>query len=77
LNEEIGDAIDEAMSTSGDQAAPVTDAVKASIEKYLNELTAHPLVKRADRNPYGVNMSIEKTLVAALQQVRQTLPVPA
>jgi hypothetical protein len=77
LNEEIGDAIDEAMSVSGNQAAPVTDAVKASIQKYLNDVAASPLVKRADSNPFGVNVSIEKTLVAALQHVRQSLPVPA
>ena len=77
LNEEIGDAIDDAMSFSENEESPVTDAVKASIQKYLNEVAASPLVKRADSNPFGVNMSIEKTLAAALQRVRQSLPVPA
>jgi hypothetical protein len=77
LNEEIGDAIDDAMSAAENDAAPVTDAVKASIQKYLDEVVASPLVKRADSNPFGVNVSIEKTLVAALQHVRQSLPVQA
>ncbi len=77
LNEEIGDAIDDAMSVAENQASPVTDAVKASIQKYLNEIAGSPLVKRADANPFGVSVSIEKTLVAALQRVSQSLPVPA
>jgi hypothetical protein len=77
LNEEIGDAIDEAMSIAENQSAPVTDAVKTSIQDYLNQVASSPLVKRADTNPFGVNVSIEKMLVAALEHVRQSLPVPA
>jgi len=77
LNEEIGDAIDDAMSASENEDSPLTEAVKASIQKYLNEVAASPLVKRADSNPFGVNVSIEKTLGAALQRVLQSLPVPA
>jgi hypothetical protein len=77
LNEEIGDAIDDAMSISEDQESPLTEAVKASLKKYLNEIAASQLIKRADSNPFGVNVSIEKTLGAALQRVQQSLPVPA
>jgi len=75
LNDQIQDAIDAAMTASENQASPITDAIKTNLQKYLGEVASSQLVQRADSNPFGVNVTIQKTLSAALQNIRQSLPV--
>jgi hypothetical protein len=75
LNTEIGDAIDAAMKASENVASPLTDAIKMKLQKYLAEVQSNPLVKHVDANPFGVNVAVEKTLVAALSNVRAAMPV--
>jgi ElaB/YqjD/DUF883 family membrane-anchored ribosome-binding protein len=75
LNDQIQDAIDAAMTASENQASPITDAIKTNLQKYLTEVASSQLVQRADSNPFGVNVTIQKTLSAALQNIRQSLPV--
>jgi len=75
LNTEIGDAIDAAMKASENVASPLTDAIKMKLQKYLTEVQSNPLVKHVDANPFGVNVSVEETLTAALRNVRAAMPV--
>lgn len=74
LNEELADAVDEAMKASENQSSPATDAVKLKIRKYLTELGSNPLVKRVDANPLGVKVSIGKTLGGALASIKDAMP---
>lgn len=74
LNQELADAVDEAMKAAENEASPATDAVKLKIRKYLTELSSNRLIQRADSNPFGVAVTIGKTLGDALQRIREAMP---
>ena len=74
LNQELQDAVDEAMKASGNQASPATDAVKLKIRKCLTELAGNPLIAEADSNPLGVPVTIRQTLGEALGRIRDAMP---
>jgi hypothetical protein len=74
LNETLGDAVDEAINASKSDTAPLTDAVRKQILRYLSELSANALIKHVDSNPFSVPMTIEKTLSAALSKIRDSMP---
>jgi len=74
LNEEVADAVDEAMKASENQASPATDAVKLKIREYLAELASNPLVQEVEANPLGVKVTIGKTLGGALARIKEAMP---
>jgi hypothetical protein len=74
LNDELADAVDEAMQASENEASPATDAVKLKIRKYLTELASNPLVQKVESNPLGVKVTIGKTLGGALARIKDAMP---
>jgi hypothetical protein len=74
LNRELSGAVDEAMKASENEASPATDAVKMKIRKYLTELSSNRLIQRADSNPFGVSVTIGKTLGEALRRIQDAMP---
>lgn len=73
-NQDLADAVDEAMKASENQVSPATDAVKLKIRKYLSELASDPLVQKVEANPLGVKVTIRKTLVGALALIKDAMP---
>jgi hypothetical protein len=74
LNNELADAVDEAMKASENEASPATDAVKLKIRKYLTELASNPLLQKVEANPLGVKVTIGKTLGGALARIKEAMP---
>jgi hypothetical protein len=74
LNSELAAAVDEAIKAAENEASPATDAVKSKIQKYIAQLASNPLVKKADANPLGVPVTIQKTLGEALGRIREAMP---
>jgi hypothetical protein len=74
LNQEVADAVDEAMKAAENVASPATDAIKLKIRKYLTELASNRLIQQADSNPLGVAVTIRQTLGEALGRIRDTMP---
>jgi hypothetical protein len=74
LNQEVSDAVDEAMKAAENRASPATDAIKLKIRKYLTELSSNPLIQQADSNPLGAAVTIRKTLGEALGRIRDAMP---
>jgi hypothetical protein len=74
LNRELAGAVDEAMKAAENEASPATDAVKMKIRKYQTELSSNKLIQRADSNPFGVSVTVAKTLGDALQRIRDAMP---
>lgn len=75
-SEELSDAIDEAMSASEDEAAPVDSTVMAALDKYLADLSQNELIKRVDKNPVHATL-IEATLRPAIMKIKAAMPVLA
>jgi hypothetical protein len=75
LNNELAAAVDEAMKGAENEASPATDAIKLKIRKYTTELASNALIHRADSNPFGVTVTIGKTLGGALGRIRESMPV--
>ena len=75
-NDELTDAVDEALNTAEDQDSPVTDAIRSSLDHYLASLDSHELIQLLDANPL-VPVSIAATLRPALLRIKSAMPVPA
>jgi hypothetical protein len=71
------DAVDEAMNTSENVDSPIVDAMADRLMAYADELENNELVAHVDNNPFGVSMSVQKTLTAALANIQKNWPVPA
>ena len=71
---ELGDAVDEALVVAEDEVEPITNDIRAQIDLFLADLGENPLIKHLDANPYGVVLSIQQTLTAALAQIRAAMP---
>jgi hypothetical protein len=76
-NEDLSEAIDQAMNTAEDDDSPVTDAIRAELKKYLDELSSDKLIEQVDQSKFGVPMSIAKTLGDALRNIQQSMPTHA
>ena len=74
MSAELGDAVDEAMKYAENEASPATDSIKQKIRQYLAELASNALVQKADSNPFGVSVTIGKTLGTALGRIRDAMP---
>jgi hypothetical protein len=74
LNQELAGAVNEAMKAAENEASPATDAIKLKIRKYQTELASNSLIAKADSNPFGVAVTIGKTLGDALARIRAAMP---
>ena len=75
LNDELAEAVNEAMKASENEASPATDAVKLKIRKYLAELASDPLLRELEAKPLlGVKVTIGKTLGEALARIKGAMP---
>jgi hypothetical protein len=72
LNDELADAIDEAINTSRDARAPYTAATKRLIDAYLKTISEDALMKHVDANPF-VPVGISQTLTVALTNIREAM----
>jgi len=75
--EALQDLVDEAMNAAEDPAQPATKALRQQLDDYISELHSNEVVKHVDSNPFGVTVSVEKTLGAALESVRINMPALA
>jgi len=73
LNEQIGDAIDNALNSVDSDKSAFNDEIAKKIQGYLAELTSNELVKLVDGNPFGVPVDMQKTLSNALLKVRDAM----
>jgi len=48
--------------------------VRTKLNQYLTSLASNPLVKQADSNPLGVEVSIAKTLGTAIHRIQNAMP---
>ena len=76
-SDELQDLVDEAMGTAEDEDTPITRALVQRLDSLIAKVAANEVIRHVDANPFGVPMSIETTLTAALRDVRAALPVPA
>jgi hypothetical protein len=74
LNIELAHAVDQAIQVAANPAAPVNDQVRTKLNQYLTSLASNPLVKQADSNPLGVEVSIAKTLGTAIHRIQNAMP---
>ncbi len=68
LNEEIADAVDEAMTAGGGPDARTRSLMQA----YVDRLASDPLVEHVDANPF-VRVDIQATLTGALDSILATM----
>jgi len=71
-NEALLDVIDEALNDPG-----VTPTLAATLDRMAADVVGNPLIRFVDTNPFGVAMSVESTLYAALIAIRKALPQSA
>lgn len=72
LNEGVGDAIDDAMSSAQDDRPSANAEAVEELKAYIAELARNPLVRHVDANPF-VPTGVVATLTAALDQVVATV----
>jgi hypothetical protein len=77
LTKSLLDAVDEAMNTAENVDSPIVDAMADRLVAYADELQSSELVEHVDNNPFGVSMSVQKTLMDALSSIQRNWPVPA
>lgn len=74
LHDDYLELVDEALAASENKQSPVTAALAASLDAYANQIVSNPLVRHADNNPFGVDVSIGRTLGDALAEIQDTMP---
>jgi Tfp pilus assembly major pilin PilA len=75
LTKSLLDAVDEAMNTAENVESPITDAMLDRLMAYADEVQTSELVEHVDSNPFGVTMTVQKTLMAALANIQAKWPV--
>ncbi len=75
--EALQDLVDEAMNAAEDPAQPATQALRKQLDEFIAELHSNDVIKHVDSNPFGVTLTVEKTLGAALEAVRSNMPAIA
>ena len=72
VNDELGDAIDEAINAARDSRAPYTETIRKHIDYYISFLQTDELVQHVDRNTF-VPVDMAATLTSALSKIRQLM----
>lgn len=73
--EALRDLVDDAIGTVQNESHPVTQVLKNRLDELMADVAGNPVIKHVDNNPFGVVLNIEATLVKALKDVRDALPV--
>jgi len=68
LQSEVQEAVDEAMNVARDERQPYTDATRAKIRGFVNQIKSNPLVKHIDQNPFAP-VGVEATVTASLNEI--------
>lgn len=72
--EALYDLIDEALSATDDEEAPTSNRLRQMLDRMIADVGNDELIQYADANPFGVSVSIAKTLGTALEKVRDAMP---